>query len=356
MAQIRDARTLPQTQKYFREGFKDILRPASERIVSLLVRNGGADGVINPRLESALIRSAGEIVQSVFTGLDGRSVYAANEVAPLSPYASLINRAVIRVTVKGVRAHRNWLRQNIPDDVFRWLAGARRPESVREMVLPAMSKVFGEYDPLHLWVDPNGYRLSDRIWRAGVDTRTRIDAILAEGIRSGESAISLSKKLERFLLPGRAALRTQKPYGTDASYRGMVLGRTEITRAHGQTTLIAARLNPYVTGLDWALSASHPKMDICDSLATIGMGGGRIKEPYGLYDAINFPPHPQCLCSIYSAVTSTPAQVTAELRAMMEAGDEPPVTPAADGILLWLLLGAELYRWFQSNQDVVEAA
>lgn len=360
---IPGTRALPQSQKGFRVGFKAILRPAVDQINGVLLRAAGSDGIIDPRREAGQVRTAGEIIQRVFVSADGRNAYAEDGVTPLSPYAQLINQWVIFVTVKAVRAQRNWLRTHVADDVFGWLARARRPQNVAELVsvagrlLPTfIPNALAQYDPLHLWVDPNGYRLSDRLWRAGGDTRQRLDALLAEGIRNGESALSISKRAERFLLPGRAALRTQKPYGTDASYRGMVLGRTEITRAHGEATLISARLNPYVTGLDWALSASHPRMDICDQLATIGMGGGRLREPYDLYSVPPYPIHPQCLCSLISSVTSTPAQVTDELRGFMEAGEEAPLTPAADGVLLWRLFGNNLYEWWRRNESLVEVA
>jgi hypothetical protein len=97
-------------------------------------------------------------------------------------------------------------------------------------------------------------------------------------------------------------------------------------------------------------------MDVCDQLATVGMGGERLKEPYDLYSVPAYPPHPQCLCNIQSVVTADAQQVTDELRQYMEQGDEPPLTPAADDSLLWLLLGAALYEWWRRNQETVAAA
>lgn len=359
---IPGTRALPQAQKGFREGFKAILRPAVEQVGQVLIRAAGTDGVIDPRREARLVQPAGEIVMRVFVGPDGRNPYADDGATPLSPYATLINRWVAYTTVKAVRNHQRWMQRHVPEDAFNWLKTARRPENVREMirvearVMPGfLRNALAEYDPLHLWIDGKERRLSDRIWRTGGDTRERLDAMLAEQIRNGNSAFNIAKKAEQFLLPGRAALRTDKPYGKDASYRGMVLGRTEITRAHGEATLISARLNPYVEGIDWALSASHPKLDICDALATLGMGGGRMREPYGLYDVPSYPPHPQCLCNLQSVVVKDMAAVTADLRAWMEAGEEPPITPAADDTLLWILFGAAFYSWWQRNQEAVAA-
>lgn len=357
---IPGTRALPIAQKGFREGYKAILRPAVEQISGVLLRSAGLDGKIDPRRERQVLAAIGAIVDRVFVGYDGRHAYAEDEGTPLSPFATLMNTWVASVTVKAVRNHQQWMKQHMPEDVYRWLQGAKRPQQVAELISVAarlgsgfIPNAFAEYDPLHLWVDPNGYRLSDRIWRTDGDMRARLDAMIAEQIRNGNSAFNISKKSEQFMLPGRAALRTDKPYGKDASYRGMVLGRTEITRAHGWATQISARLNPYVSGMDWALSASHPKMDICDQLATVGMGGGRLAEPYDLYSVPSYPPHPQCLCSLQPVVTNTPAHVTDELRAWMEEDGETPITPAADDTLLWLLLGAAFYEWWRRHQEEV---
>jgi len=346
-------------QKGFREGFKAILRPAVEQIGVVLNRYAGADGKIDPKRERQVLGAVGQIIDRVFVGSDGRHAYAEDEATPLSPYAKLVNMWVAYITVKAVRNQQAWMKRHVPEDVYNWLSRAKRPTNVREIDVSArmgkgfVPNAFAKYDPLHLWVDPNGYRLSDRIWRTDGDMRARLDAMIAEQIRNGNSAFNISKKAEQFMLPGRAALRTDKPYGRDASYRGMVLGRTEIVHAHGEVTLMTARLNPYVTGMDWVLSASHPKIDICDQLATVGAGGGRLREPYPVDSFPAYPSHPQELCNIQSVVTATPAQVTEELRGFMQEGEEPPLTPAADDTLLWLLLGEAFYQWWKRNSEAV---
>jgi hypothetical protein len=114
------------------------------------------------------------------------------------------------------------------------------------------------YDPPHLWVDPNGYRLSDRIWRTAGATRRKVDAFLEDGIAQGRGSLKLSRDLERFLHPGRQLVRTKTPYGTDASYDAMRLARTEISRGAAQAHETAARANPFVSGLRWKLSPQHP--------------------------------------------------------------------------------------------------
>jgi hypothetical protein len=374
---IPGTKALPVAQKGFREGYKTILRPAVQQISNVLLRSAGADGKIDPKQERQVLAAVGTIIDRVFVGSDGRHAYAADEATPVSPFGTLMNTWVASVTIKAVRNQRNWMKRHVPEDVFNWLSRAPRPQNVSEMVdVSAWLKpgfvpnAMANYDPLHSWVDPSGYRLSDRIWRTDGDMRARLDAMIAEQIRNGNSAFNISKKAEQFMLPGRAALRTDKPYGTDASYRGMVLGRTEIARAHGWATVLSARMNPYVTGIDWVLSGSHPKLDPCDQLATVGMGGGRMREPYPANDFPAYPQHPQCLCNIQSVVTATPAEVTDALRKWMEEGDPSngsplqnplgssspsiPFTPAADDWMMWLLLGQAFYQWWKNHQSEVD--
>jgi hypothetical protein len=167
---------------------------------------------------------------------------------------------------------------------------------------------FAAYDPAHTWLDQRGYRLSDRIWDTSVRTRARIDALIEEGIREGRSAMAIAGDLEDFLLPGRKLLRTDRPYGQDASADAMRLARTEITRAHAQADFMAANMNPFVETFDWVLSGSHPKPDVCDDLAAGGpyLKGGDVRIP---------PAHPHCLCSMRWNTGEKAGTVIADLRA-----------------------------------------
>jgi hypothetical protein len=235
-----------------------------------------------------------------------------------------------------VDSHSAFMQRELPDDIQRWLSSGIAAESISEASNP-----LAQYEPPHLWIDPSGFQLSDRIWRAGLQTRLKIDALLSDGIRNGISARTLAKQLEQFLLPNRAALRTKKPYGSDASFDAMRLARSEISRAHGQASKVAAIANPFVTGLDFCLSARHPRVDICDRLATIGTDGSRLKDPY--------PPesapvpvqstHPFCLCHTRAFVAASRAEVVADLRRQMEQGIPAPLTPLNRRSMLSSLLG-----------------
>jgi hypothetical protein len=84
------------------------------------------------------------------------------------------------------------LRRVVRDEtVYRWLTGPR----------PLLEQR-GLYDPFHSWIDPSGYRLSDRVWRDAIDVRSRIDRLLDYHIAQGASAVDIADELERFLTPG----------------------------------------------------------------------------------------------------------------------------------------------------------
>jgi len=172
----------------------------------------------------------------------------------------------------------------------------------------------------------------------------QIDNMLADGLREGRASLALSKDLEQFLLPGRAALRTRKPYGKDASFNAMRLARTEIARSHNYAAYNAAYLNPYVDLIDVARSRSgDPTCKICPQHATIGLMGERLRDPYPV-DSADVPIfHPHCMCVLLPVVSESPAQVTARLREEMEQAKAeyltPYMTPVAQLALIEVFLG-----------------
>jgi hypothetical protein len=169
-----------------------------------------------------------------------------------------------------------------------------------------------QYERLHTWVDPNGYQLSERIWRTAGATRRQLDAFLEDAIRSGRGVLSLetqgatgiARDLEIFLQPGRSLRRTNKPYGIDASYDAMRLARTEVTRAHARAFEQAGLLNPFVAGFRVRLSGSHPKPDICDEAAAAGVFPKNAIPP-----EYQPPLHPHCLCTMQNVMVNNPAAV-----------------------------------------------
>ncbi len=356
---IRGAeKVLGGAQVQVREDVRRIFLDASGRIGTVLMRAAGPDGIIPRSRRQMVQREAGEIVLRLFVGRDGRSAFAANGVTALAPYPLALNVALARVQAGVVRIQGEWLEKHAPPDVLAWLRRGRprqpivaeqsRTEQLRELYRDLFVDTGNlGYDPAHTFVGEDGYSLSDRIWQAGTRTRAKIDQFIADGIHSGEGAFQLAKRLEQFLTPGRAEMRTNKPYGTDASYDAMRLARTEITAAFGRATMAAAQANPYVTGMWWKLSPSHPRPDICDTYEA--------GSPWALSVVPDYPAHPQCMCALLPLVDKTPEHVSRELQALMlDARTDllPYLNPAQIDDFTRYLIGDVLDQLFRQRREM----
>lgn len=338
MRPIGGSKFLVAEQVAARRAIRALFGEMATQLAGLVVRSAGGRERVPTSAERRVLTAASGIVAGFFIGFDGRNAFAEDGVTALAPYPQLLNLHVARVQRNVVLAQRDWMARNVPDDVQQ---GLRRGKPLRE-------NVFGDnplvaYEAAHTWVDPNGYTLSDRIWQATQRIRAKIDAFLSDGIRQGRSAVALSRDLEGYLLPGRLGRRTRRPYGRDASFDAMRLARAEIAHAHAQATLATSRANPYVSGIDWALSFQHPRFDVCDGLATIGMTGERLRAPYPVMAARVPPAHPHCICTSRPAVTKRPDEVTREIRNRLNAGERPYRTPLDGDDFVSDLLGPILF-------------
>lgn len=313
----------------FRDAYAADSRVLSDRITGLLLRAApGPDGRIPARDESRVLIETGQLVERFFVGNDGRTALADDGTNPQALYPDRLLSALVSVTYSVARAHGVYMKGQLPDDIQNWLRTAYIGEQAPAVPNPIHLNPLATYSAPHTWVDPRGYRLSDRIWQLSVRSRTSIDQVVADGIRTGRSSLQIARDVEALLLPGRT-IRTKRPYGTYVSADAMRLARTEIARAHASASLAAGRANPFVSGFDWALSARHPKMDICDQIASIGMGGERLRDPYPVDGYVPQPvvdSHPNCLCNIRPAVTATEDEVIAQLRQYIADNTPAPLT------------------------------
>lgn len=295
-------------------------------------------------------QATGQLVQRLFLGRNRTGELAPFDtlpngaLIPLSPYMRQLwesIRAVVRIPVE---QNAVILANKLPADVLMVMREARvNPFVVAKVAemdrgdrihgiyksYPSHSsyniseQVFrpnplAAYEAPHTWVDPNGYRLSDRIWNVAATERRRLDIYLDTAIREGRGALQMSRELEQFLIPGQSLPETNAPYGTTASFDAMRLARTEITRAHGRATEASAAMNPFVTGLKWNLSARHPRVDICDEYARGGPNGD---GTYTLGETPAYPAHPQCICFLTNVLASVAASASLidELRADIQS-------------------------------------
>lgn len=199
-------------------------------------------------------------------------------------------------------------------------------------------------DDTRSWIDPHGHRLSDRVWNARRDVRDQIDQVLRRAIADGEDALLTARKLEQFLDPDLAPVRTvagrlvrnQRPVivsrapgrGGMGSFSARRLARTEITRAHGAAVIWSAERTPGNIGVKWSVSGNHPKADECNIHAARDTGLG--KGVYAPRDVPRYPEHPQCRCTLAQATTDDVDGLIEDLRAKYSignVGDDTPTEP-----------------------------
>lgn len=330
-----------QTLAQFEKQYDALMVATIGEITAVLSRNTAGD-TIPAYLADQVAGEAASILERKFT-LPNKRVFSSDGVMALTPFAHLLNLHLAQITWKVAGAGAKLMEKRLTEDLQQWLKRATQPAATEMRVTEAVmiGNFIARYEPAHTWVDPNGYTLSRRIWRNSQEMRLRLDQMLTDGILGGRGALELARDLEAFLRP-RRTLRTTKPYGSNASFYAMRLARTEITRAYGAVTLAAAEANPFVSGIDWKLSLSHPRMDICDALATISMEGARLKDPYGVYDVPRYPAHPHDLCVLLQVVTEKADDVIRYLRNWLNEDRPAPLTPLNKKRFVESLLGTYL--------------
>lgn len=358
MTRIANRRLMAKAQKGFKQDISQAFAQLGTNMRGVLLRYADNEGAIAIKQTGNIQRDLGNMLTRFFVGQDGRNAFGGDGYTPLAEYPRILNKWLAQTVADQVAAHYKWMKGYVPEDVFNWLTSVSSrdvPVLVSEMTLSNEEvealRIFhpnplAEYEPAHTWVDPRGYRLSDRIWANSVETRKKLDLFLANKIREGKGAFEITKELEQFLNPSRRPLRTKQPYGRDASFDAMRLARTEIARAANQAAFISAYLNPYVDKIEVVRSPNgDPKCTICPQHATIGIGGERLRPPYNVNSAYFGPYHVFCMCRVESVVTDNPQAVTQRLRALMEEQGELPkpfMTPAQPQGFLRRLLGGVL--------------
>lgn len=342
---IRDARLLPGAQVRFKRAYTGLMGEASAGIAGVLLRES-VDGKIPVRRADVVAAAAGDVVQQVFV-VDGRRSVDADGV-PLSPYARALLTEVYAVAVGVVNRHADFMERHLDEETRLLLNMQSRRISEQGPHRLFEPKPLAFYEPAHTWVDPRGYVLSQRIWQNGVRTRQNLDDLLTDLIRQGVGSQQIARQVERYLLPGRAKIRTNKPYGSDASFDAMRLARTEISRAHNQASWVAAYLNPYVDQIRVMRSPSgDARCPICLEHAGPVGGEGIVYE----MNSGTIPPfHPHCMCRVDAEVTRSPDDVTGELRDMLRDAEReliPMVTPVQRDTFIEMLIGAAVAQFLQ---------
>lgn len=120
--------------------------------------------------------------------------------------------------------------------------------------------------------------LSEKVYKSAAFVNGMLDRRVDSALARGLSAREFVRDVKDLVSPRTAG---------GVRYAALRLARTELNNAFHATSIETAKSTPWITGLAWNLSGSHPAEDICDRLAADG--------PYDPND-VPRKPHPQCLC------------------------------------------------------------
>ena len=117
-----------------------------------------------------------------------------------------------------------------------------------------------------------GMNLSGRVWKQSVAYRRELECAVSAGIEKGMSAITLSKRISKYLANfDQLKADYKEKYGKaadchDCQYQSIRLARTEINMAYRTAEQKRWQQFDFVLGYEIKLSGSHPVTDICDEL------------------------------------------------------------------------------------------
>ena len=120
-----------------------------------------------------------------------------------------------------------------------------------------------------------GLNLSAKVWKQARSIRTEMEAAISAAINKGTSAVTLSKKLSKYLHDYPSLAKDYKDkFGTatkaeDCEYRSVRLARSEINMAYRTAEQERWRNMDFILGYEIKLSHMHPKDDECDELAGV---------------------------------------------------------------------------------------
>lgn len=135
--------------------------------------------------------------------------------------------------------------------------------------------------------------LSPLVYKNKALATKKIDRIVNSGLASNKSAKEIAKDVSGYISPNVKG-------GVD--FAAKRLARTEINNAFHAVSVLESQDAPWIEGVKWNLSGSHPKPDRCNDYAEkdgYGMGAG-VFPP----SKVPGKPHPQCLCYTTAVTTS----------------------------------------------------
>lgn len=143
-----------------------------------------------------------------------------------------------------------------------------------------------------------GMNLSQKIWNQSINYKTELEYAISSAIQKGTSAVTLSKRISKYLQDFKSLQKDYKEkYGKavdchDCEYRSIRLARSEINLAYRTAEQKRWEQMDFVVGQEIKLSNNHtcnglPFTDICDDLK------GRYPKDFKFTGW-----HPMCRCYV----------------------------------------------------------
>lgn len=130
----------------------------------------------------------------------------------------------------------------------------------------------------------NGIPLARSVYKAQQLAQGLVDRKVAQGLLLGNNAKAIAKSVKDMIRPDVAG---------GVSYAAHRLARTEINNAYKTAQEQRHQDEPWVKGMLWNLSRTHPKPDECNTYAQQDLHG----LGHGVYPVGQRPrSHPNCLC------------------------------------------------------------
>lgn len=139
----------------------------------------------------------------------------------------------------------------------------------------SLARVYKSYIPL-----------AEQVYRTRALADGWVDSRVTKELAKGSTVDELAKEVRDFVDPNTKG---------GAAYAARRLARSEINNAYHAVTIVHNEDKPWVSGMIWELSKSHPEPDICNVYAD--------KSPYPR-GSVPRKPHPQCLCFTYPETVS----------------------------------------------------
>lgn len=285
----------------------DWLSPLADSLGRIITNHADEKGKIPAYKLEMIRRQLSALVQRSFLGSPDANgalmpyTVLHGQVAPRSVYFKTLWGLMIRAATAAVERHAEIMRKYLPDDLIRQFEGATISpfDQVQEI---------GDFNPLHLFIGPDGKGLIDRIWNAAGDMAGRIDKFITAEVLRDLPASTIAQDLFNFLLPNKGT-----SLGHNGSFFATRLARTEISAAYFRADSMAAQLDPMVETYSPYTAPEHACCDDCDDIVAAG--------PYPKDDMTHLPPyHGHCICGvIWNLIENIPSVIERLRKAIQNA-------------------------------------